>query len=172
MEYSETALPTCYWVLYYYGDFSVAPSFVQTVEGRDKRIEQKERWLIQAKGGETVWANSADINWVQAKTFRQKAWEEHSLTTSHRAVKNHRLQTELQLNLTFIFIHSINREQFPLLTETKRSAQSSENDSNPREINNYPPENYKYFKPCCNQTCNTKWQSNNWTIRCCWKPPF
>lgn len=44
MEYSETAPPTCYRVLYYYGDFSVAPSFVQTVEGRDKtRTEQKKR---------------------------------------------------------------------------------------------------------------------------------
>lgn len=27
MEYSETALPTCYRILYYYGDFSLAPSF-------------------------------------------------------------------------------------------------------------------------------------------------
>lgn len=27
MEYSETALPTCYRIFYNYGDFSVAPSF-------------------------------------------------------------------------------------------------------------------------------------------------
>lgn len=90
MEYSETALPTCYRVLYYYGDFSVAPSFVQTVEGRDKtRTEQKKRWLIQAKKGETVWANGADINWVKALKPQTGSVREHGLTAYQRAVKKH-----------------------------------------------------------------------------------
>lgn len=47
MEHRGTALPTCYRIFYYYGDFSVAPSFAQTV--KERRIEQKERKLPQAK---------------------------------------------------------------------------------------------------------------------------
>lgn len=40
MEHSGTALPTCYRILYYYGDFSVALAFVQTVRERvEKEIE-------------------------------------------------------------------------------------------------------------------------------------
>ncbi len=50
MEHSGTALPTCYRIFYYYGDFSVAPSFAQTVKEREK-IEQKERKLPQVKKG-------------------------------------------------------------------------------------------------------------------------
>lgn len=40
MEHSSTALPTCYRIFYYYGDFSVAPSFAQTVK-RDRREGEK-----------------------------------------------------------------------------------------------------------------------------------
>lgn len=57
IEYSETALPTCYWIFYYYGDFSVAPSFAHTVNEREKREterEQKESRLSQAKKGVTI----------------------------------------------------------------------------------------------------------------------
>lgn len=51
MEYSGTALPTCYRIFYYYGDFPLAPSFAQTVvkKKEKKEIEQKERKLPQAK---------------------------------------------------------------------------------------------------------------------------
>lgn len=40
MEHSRTALPTCYRIFYYYGDFSVAPSFARTVV---KKREERER---------------------------------------------------------------------------------------------------------------------------------
>lgn len=38
-KYSRTALPTCYRILYYYGDFPVAPSFAHKRKG----IEQTEK---------------------------------------------------------------------------------------------------------------------------------
>lgn len=40
MEHSGTALPTCNRIFYYYGDFSVAPSFAQTVK---KEREERDR---------------------------------------------------------------------------------------------------------------------------------
>lgn len=38
MEHSETAPPTCYRIFYYYGDFSVAPSFC--TNSKAERIER------------------------------------------------------------------------------------------------------------------------------------
>lgn len=55
MEHSGTALPTCYRIFYYYGDFSVASSFAQTV-----KIERRERdraegeQVTSSQEGETV----------------------------------------------------------------------------------------------------------------------
>lgn len=57
MEYSKPALPTCYRILYYYGDFAVAPSFAYTVKERDE-IDQKERRLPQAKSKDIKDVNS------------------------------------------------------------------------------------------------------------------
>lgn len=37
MEHSRTALPTCYRILYYYGDFPVALGFTQTVREQRKK---------------------------------------------------------------------------------------------------------------------------------------
>lgn len=37
MEHSRTALPTCYRILYYYGDFPVALGFAQTVRESGER---------------------------------------------------------------------------------------------------------------------------------------
>lgn len=45
MEHSGTALPTCYWIFYYYGDFSVALSFAKNGKKREQReIEQRESY--------------------------------------------------------------------------------------------------------------------------------
>lgn len=40
MEHSRTALPTCYGVLYYNGDFPVAPSFTQRNRAKEREREK------------------------------------------------------------------------------------------------------------------------------------
>lgn len=50
MEHSGTALPTCDRILYYYGDFSVALAFVQTVRERGER-NRVEAALFQGSTG-------------------------------------------------------------------------------------------------------------------------
>lgn len=51
MEYRRTALPTCYRIFYYYGDFPVAPSFAQTLE---KEKEERDRERYPNQEGKTV----------------------------------------------------------------------------------------------------------------------
>lgn len=57
MEHSGTALPTCHRIFYYYGDFSMAPSFEHNREKRD--IEQKERNYLRQRGGDS---EQRDVN--------------------------------------------------------------------------------------------------------------
>lgn len=54
MEYSQTALPTCYRILYYYGDFSRAPSFAQTVSEREEKDRAEGEKVNSGQEGETV----------------------------------------------------------------------------------------------------------------------
>lgn len=85
MEHSGTALPTCYRIFYYYGDFSVAPSFAQTVKKREKReIEQKgrESYLKPRRG--TVSQENRDVN---LETFKTVSQEKEGL--SYRATNKH-----------------------------------------------------------------------------------
>lgn len=50
MEHSGTAPPTCYRIFYYYGDFSMALSFAQTVKREHREIEQKEDYHKLKRG--------------------------------------------------------------------------------------------------------------------------
>lgn len=43
MEHSRTALPTCYRILYYYGDFPVALSFAEKESGERDRAKSGSR---------------------------------------------------------------------------------------------------------------------------------
>lgn len=49
MEHSGTALPTCYWIFYYYGDFSVALSFAKNGKKQRAERDRAEGKLPQAK---------------------------------------------------------------------------------------------------------------------------
>lgn len=54
MEHSETALPTCNWIFYYYGDFSVAPSFAQNSRKRHERNKADREKVTKSPEEETV----------------------------------------------------------------------------------------------------------------------
>lgn len=49
MEHSGTALPTCYRIFYYYGDFSVTLSFAKTLKRESRERDRAEGKLPQAR---------------------------------------------------------------------------------------------------------------------------
>lgn len=98
MEHSGTALPTCYWIFYYNGDFSVATSFAQTVKKRDRAEGEKVEWAI----------GTEMLIWEMLQTVRKEVFplQKNTVRLLYILIKPEKqnLSNEMRGNPSMIFI--------------------------------------------------------------------